>query len=86
MLQKGEEMAELNIRIKDSCLHKVVGEKDCWHGPCRVRRRFKNGLLLIENEAGFVRVVSEDELEEAEGGKDNCVGQVHPGPVDQAAP
>jgi hypothetical protein len=37
-------------------------EKHCFHQPCKIRRRFASGDLLIENNNGYVVVARPDQV------------------------
>ena len=36
--------------LKGLCL--CTDGRDCWHGPCQVRRQLRFGMVLVENWAG----------------------------------
>ncbi len=38
--------------LKGLCL--CTDHRDCWHGPCLVRRQLRCGKVLLENGAGNV--------------------------------
>ena len=45
-------------------------KRDCFHESCKVRRQFRStGRFLLENQAGYVRVASFNEVAMTEGMK-----------------
>lgn len=37
-------------------------KKNCFHHPCRIRRRFASGAFLIENNLGYVMLATPNEI------------------------
>ena len=44
-------------RVKGDCGHLPPDSERCWHGICRIVKRFRNGRFLLMNTAGHVQVV-----------------------------
>ena len=52
-------MADLAF-LKGRCL--CADRRDCWHGPCELRRQLRSGRVLLENGAGYVRLARTGEV------------------------
>ena len=52
-------MADLAY-LRGRCL--CTDRRDCWHGPCRVRRQLRSGSVLLENGSGYVRLARTGEV------------------------
>jgi hypothetical protein len=57
-----DEAVHVRLRSPCNCAGQYRTHEFCYHGPCTIEREFRDGSLLICNEAGYVRAVERREI------------------------
>lgn len=53
-----------NLSDNTPCEHTDLQLGTCWHSPCVVQRRFRDGSVLLCNSAGWVKRFERNDLTE----------------------